>query len=54
MNVLVCVIQCMCYKCRHLFSVLTSGPMTVSAQRGTYHMRAGCRGPEVKTTEMYA
>ena len=44
----------MCYKCRHLFSVLTSGPMTVSVQRGTYHMRTGCSGPEVKTTEMYA
>jgi hypothetical protein len=27
-----------CYKCRHLFCVLTSGPMTTSAQRGT-----GCR-----------
>jgi hypothetical protein len=38
-----------CYKCRHLFSVLTSGPMTVSAQRGICHMRTGCRGPEVKT-----
>jgi hypothetical protein len=38
-----------CYKCRHLFSVLTSGPMTVSAQRGTCHMRTDCRGPEVKT-----
>ena len=38
-----------CYKCRHLFCVLTSGPMTISAQRGTCHMLAGCRGPEVKT-----
>jgi Ni,Fe-hydrogenase I small subunit len=28
---------------------LTSGPMTVGAQRGTCHMRTGCRGPEVKT-----
>jgi hypothetical protein len=33
-----------CYACRHLFCVLTSGPMTISAQRGT-----GCRGPEVET-----
>jgi hypothetical protein len=33
-----------CYKCPHLFCVLTSGPMTISTQRGT-----GCRGPEVKT-----
>ena len=40
MNVLVCV---MAAKCRHLFSVLTSGPVTVGAQRGT------CGGPEVKT-----
>jgi hypothetical protein len=46
MNVLVCV---MAAKCRHLFSVLTSGSMTVGAQRGTWHMRTGCRGPEVKT-----
>ena len=38
--VLVCV---MAAKCRHLFSVLTSGPVTVGAQRGT------CGGPEVKT-----
>ena len=40
MNVLVCV---MAAKCRHLFSVLTSGPVTVGAQRGT------CGGPEIKT-----
>jgi hypothetical protein len=40
MNVLVCV---MAAKCRHIFSVLTSGPVTVGAQRGT------CGGPEVKT-----
>ena len=40
MNVLVCV---MAAKCRHLFSVLTSGPITVGAQRGTCHMRTGCR-----------
>ena len=33
-----------CYKCPHLFCVLTSGPMTISTQRGT-----GCGGPEVKT-----
>ena len=33
-----------CYKCPHLFCVLTSGPMTISTQRGT-----GCRGPKVKT-----
>jgi len=46
MNVLVCV---MAAKCRHLFSVLTSGPMTVGAQRDTCHMHTGCRGPEVKT-----
>ena len=46
MNVLVRV---MAAKCRHLFSVLTSGPTTVGAQRGTCHMRTGCRGPEVKT-----
>ena len=45
MNVLVCVMGA----CRHLFSVLTSGPMTVKAQRGTCHMRTGCRGREVKT-----
>ena len=32
MNVLVCV---MAAKCRHLFSVLTSGPVTVGGQRGT-------------------
>ena len=32
------------YTCPHLFCVLTSGPMTISTQRGT-----GCRGPEVKT-----
>jgi hypothetical protein len=31
----------MAAKCRHLFSVLTSGPVTVGAQRGT------CGGPEV-------
>jgi hypothetical protein len=37
------------FKCRHLFFVLTSGPMTVSAQRGTCHMRTGCRSLEVKT-----
>ena len=46
MNVLVCVIAA---KCRHLFSVLTSGPMTVGVQRGTCHMRTGCKGLEVKT-----
>ena len=46
MNVLVCV---MAAKCRHLFSVSTSGTMTVGAQRGTCHIRTGCRGPEVKT-----
>ena len=46
MNVLVCV---MAAKCRHLFSVLTCGPVTVGAQRGTCHMRTGCGGPEVKT-----
>ena len=46
MNVLVCV---MAAKCRHLFSVLTSGPVTVDAQRGTCHMRTGCGGPEVNT-----
>jgi hypothetical protein len=40
MNVLVCV---MAAKCPHLFSVLTSGPVTVGGQRGT------CGGPEVKT-----
>ena len=33
-----------CYKCPHLFCVLTSGHMTISTQRGT-----GCGGPEVKT-----
>ena len=36
-------------KCLKLISVLTSGPMTVGSQRGTCHMRTGCRGPEVKT-----
>jgi hypothetical protein len=38
-----------CYECRHLFSVLTSGPMTVNAQRGTCHMSTGCEVPGVKT-----
>ena len=33
-----------CYKCLHLFCVLTSGPMTIGTQSGT-----GCGGPEVKT-----
>jgi hypothetical protein len=28
-----------------------SGPMTVSAQRGTCHMRTGCGVPEVKTAK---
>ena len=37
MNVLVCV---MAAKCRHPFSVLTSGPVTVGGQRGT------CGGPD--------
>ena len=32
-----------------LFSVLISGPMTVSVQRGTCHKRTSCGGPEVKT-----
>ena len=32
----------MAAKCRHLFSVLTSGPVTVGAQRGT--CRAGSSG----------
>ena len=42
MNVLVCIMGAI--NVRIIFCVLTSGPMTISTQRGT-----GCRGPEVKT-----
>ena len=46
MNVLVCVMGAI--NVSIYFVLLTSGPMTMSAQRGTCHMCTGCRGPEVK------
>jgi hypothetical protein len=41
-----CIIQ----MCQHLYiSMLVSGPMTVSVQRGTCHMCTDCGGPEIKS-----